>query len=97
MQSRDFCYWLQGFFELSGTKTPLTKEQCKTIKNHLAMVFAHEIDPSFGTPEERTALQDLHDEEGVKDGDRAKRAEEELREYFGTPRPSCSHDIKLMC
>jgi hypothetical protein len=46
MTSRDFCYWLQGVFE--GAKvTSLNEEQVKVIKNHLSMVFIHEIDPSF--------------------------------------------------
>jgi hypothetical protein len=60
MTSRDFCYWLQGLFELSGAKS-LDEEQTATIRAHLAMVFAHEIDPSQGTPEHREELQRLHD------------------------------------
>ena len=43
MTSRDFVYWLQGFFELSEVKT-LTEEQVKIIKTHLNMVFIHDID-----------------------------------------------------
>lgn len=43
MTSRDFTYWLQGFFELSEVKT-LTDEQVKIIKTHLNMVFVHDID-----------------------------------------------------
>jgi hypothetical protein len=103
MTSRDFCYWLQGFFELTGTNKALTKEQCKTIRAHLAMVFAHEIDPSNGTPEHRATLQDLHDNVKVEDtkppfgnNDFAKRVEE-LREYFGPFQHSCPHDVKIMC
>lgn len=44
MTSVDFCFWLQGFFELSGTDT-VTDEQVKIIKNHLNLTFLHEIDP----------------------------------------------------
>lgn len=44
MRSRDFCYWLQGFFELVHTKS-LDADQTQKIRAHLAMVFAHEIDP----------------------------------------------------
>jgi hypothetical protein len=52
MKSRDFCYWLQGFFELQGgDTTPPTQQlsatQVAAIKAHLSMVFVHEIDPSF--------------------------------------------------
>jgi hypothetical protein len=62
MTSRDFCYWLQGFFELStasGENTMLlTEDRIELIKNHLAMVFVHEIDPSFG--EDNTKLNKIH-------------------------------------
>ena len=47
MKSRDFCYWLMGFFELQGTNQALTPEQVQIIKNHLKLVFLHEIDPSY--------------------------------------------------
>lgn len=46
MKSVEFCYWLQGMFELSKPET-LTAEQTDLIKRHLAMVFIHEIDPSY--------------------------------------------------
>ena len=58
MNSIDFCYWLQGHFEISDTKE-LTEEQVTIIKNHLNLVFKHEIDPMYnGDPKE---LQDIHD------------------------------------
>jgi hypothetical protein len=44
MNSVDFCFWLQGYFELSGA-TALTNKQVEIIKNHLNLVFVHEIDP----------------------------------------------------
>lgn len=44
MNSIDFCYWLQGYFELSDEKE-LTEHQIDIIKNHLNLVFKHEIDP----------------------------------------------------
>ena len=59
MQSRDFCYWLQGLFEL-GDPESLTPDQIQVIRNHLNMVFYHEIDPSFGGPEVQDALNQLH-------------------------------------
>lgn len=58
MQSRDFVYWLQGFFELSKP-TELNAEQTLAIRNHLAMVFVHEIDPAFP---EKEKLQEIHNE-----------------------------------
>ncbi len=45
MQSRDFCFWLQGFFELSGDATTISAEQSAMIRRHLDMVFRHEIAP----------------------------------------------------
>lgn len=46
MKTRDFCYWLQGVLEVGKLET-LDKEQVTIIKNHLNMVFIHDIDPSF--------------------------------------------------
>jgi hypothetical protein len=45
MQSRDFCFWLQGFFELSGEDAVLSADQAAMIRRHLDMVFHHEIAP----------------------------------------------------
>lgn len=47
MTSRDFCYWLQGFYEITGPSAEITRDQNKILLKHLAMVFKHEIDPSF--------------------------------------------------
>lgn len=38
MTSRDFAYWLQGFFEISKANE-ITAEQTVMIKNHLNLVF----------------------------------------------------------
>jgi hypothetical protein len=38
MEERDFVYWLNGFFELSGATT-LNEQQVKVIKEHLALVM----------------------------------------------------------
>lgn len=59
MTSRDFCYWLQGYFEVSNTKEIGPKET-ELIKAHLNMVFKHEIDPSMGNQEHQDALSHLH-------------------------------------
>ena len=66
MMSRDFCYWLQGYFEVArASKEPgevaLDATQTEMIERHLALVFKHEIDPSQGTPEHQAELQKLHD------------------------------------
>lgn len=64
MTSREFCYWLQGFFEISEAGLPanvkvdkgLTSERVETIKRHLALVFKHEIDPSYPNQAELNAI-----------------------------------------
>lgn len=38
MTERDFCYWLQGFFEIENP-TNITSEQVAMIKEHLQLVF----------------------------------------------------------
>jgi hypothetical protein len=60
MTSRDFAYWLQGFFEIAKPDS-LTHEQTEMVKRHLAMVFIHEIDPSMGGPKEQATLNEVHD------------------------------------
>lgn len=58
MTSRDFCYWLQGALELGGI-TSLDFTRTSILKNHLNMVFVHEIDPSF-PQEQQEALNESH-------------------------------------
>lgn len=61
MTSRDFCYWLQGFFEIRGVSGgALDAHKTEMIRRHLAMVFVHEIDPSFGDADKQANLNELH-------------------------------------
>lgn len=62
MGSRDFVYWLQGFFEITGAEkgVSLTKKQVALIQRHLNMVFEHEIDPSLGDEAHQGKLRNLH-------------------------------------
>lgn len=61
MTSRDFAYWLQGFFEITDAKE-ITPAQTDLIKKHLNMVFYHEIDPSYSKdPQHLADLQAIHD------------------------------------
>ena len=60
MKSRDFCYWLQGYFEIADART-INEKQTEIIKKHLNMVFAYEIDPSFG--EAKEILENIHNNE----------------------------------
>lgn len=61
MNTIDFCFWLQGYFEISGSKE-LTAEQTKIVKNHLHLVFKHEIDPAREkeTPAPASVLSHAH-------------------------------------
>jgi len=63
MTSRDFCFWLQGYFEVHGIEldADLSAEQCKCVQKHLALVFKHEIDPSMGPPEHQAELNEVHE------------------------------------
>lgn len=58
MKAVEFCYWLQGLFEL-GEPQSLTAEQTALVKKHLDMVFIHEIDPSYPKPQQ-AALNQVH-------------------------------------
>lgn len=70
MKARDFCYWLQGYFELAAdgnrndhgqaVQPGLSGLQIHTIQNHLNMVFKHEIDPSHGDQKIQDALNHIH-------------------------------------
>jgi len=68
MKSRDFCYWLQGFFEIVEAdhdgKVLLTEKRTDTIKKHLSMVFKHEIDPSMGNNDHQEELTIIHEDGG---------------------------------
>ena len=65
MTSRDLIYWLQGLMELGDPKT-LNEKQVDLIKKHLAMVFIHEIDPSF-PEEQQNILSQTHAGIGLAD------------------------------
>lgn len=62
MTSRDFCYWLQGYLEISAAHGPasLTNDQLECVQKHLGLVFTHEIDPSMGPPAHQKTLDAIH-------------------------------------
>lgn len=67
MTSRDFCFWLQGFFEVSNVSDDpykgLNPKQAEMIKAHLSLVFKHEIDPSMGDKKHQDELNKIHNED----------------------------------
>lgn len=61
MKAAEFCYWIQGFFELSESEQ-LTPRQVEIIRNHLKLVFYHDIDPSYSEdPAVQAEMQAIHD------------------------------------
>jgi hypothetical protein len=42
MQTRDFCFWLQGLLEVGKIET-LDADQVALIKAHLDLVFKHDV------------------------------------------------------
>lgn len=94
MTSRDFCYWLQGFFEIADqAPTPdggilMTQAQVSVIRSHLSMVFEHEIDPSMG--------DDAHREELAKIHERVENVEKKSDEALSIATRH-HHDPKIMC
>ncbi len=90
MTSREFCYWLQGFFEIEGKarsansalEDSLNAAQVDAIRAHLNLVFVHEIDPSAGGTAEQAKLDAVH--EGVSKEDVQKAIKDALDKL---PRP----------
>ena len=71
MKAVEFCYWLQGYFEIRMDGYPsehiITNEQAVIIRNHLALVFKHDIDPmAGGSKEYQDELQEIHDGTSTK-------------------------------
>ena len=61
MTSINFCYWLQGWFEINGDiQGEISGDQLETIQRHLNMVFIHDIDPKMGGKEHQQALTNAH-------------------------------------
>jgi hypothetical protein len=58
MKSTEFCYWLQGLFELANPQS-LDARQTDLIKRHLNLVFKHEIDPSYPESQQQE-LNQIH-------------------------------------
>lgn len=58
MKATEFCYWLQGVFEVAKL-TELDADQTALVKQHLHMVFIHDIDPSY-PKDQQEALNNAH-------------------------------------
>ena len=92
MTSRDFVYFLQGFFEISNTEE-ITKEQTRIIKNHLNLVFKHEIDPSMGDDKHQKILNEIHNFGGVEVSGFPTTEIEAIAKWG--PKPSPKHEFNI--
>jgi hypothetical protein len=59
MTSRDFAFFLQGYFEISNPKE-IGPDETEMIKRHLNLVFKHEIDPAMGDEKHQQELNKIH-------------------------------------
>lgn len=83
MTSRDFVYWLQGYFEITDP-TEINEKQTDLIKKHLNLVFKHEIDPSMGDEKHQQELNSIHN------ADNSAWTDDDVIKKFG-PKPSSEH------
>lgn len=51
MSERDFCYWLQGFVEMTDAES-INDEQWRAIKDHLKLVMNKTIQYRITRPDE---------------------------------------------
>jgi hypothetical protein len=58
MTPEQFCYWLQGFAELSKD-TPPTPEQWKSICEHIGTVFKKVTPPVSTAPYQQLSMEQL--------------------------------------
>lgn len=104
MRSRDFCYWLQGFFEVAGKHTRpngyndalhITPSQAECIQKHLALVFIHEIDPSMPSNELDTVHNPMNI--GPSPSDIAKKTIEELEKVTRIKDANSTGPMRYRC
>lgn len=65
MTSRDFAFWLQGYFEIADP-IKIGEQEVNLIKKHLNLVFKHEIDPSMGDEKHQQVLNEIHGGNGFE-------------------------------
>lgn len=71
MTPRDFCYWLQGYLEISGARV-LEEFEVQVIRDHLKLVFSKETpDRSIGSflGKEREPFDDKYVKDALGIGD----------------------------
>jgi len=63
MKAENFCFWLQGFFELGAGQSVagLTAEQVAQVKTHLALVFKHDPTMEHPAPQKKSLAERVRD------------------------------------
>ena len=56
MTPRDFCFWLQGYFEIGGSDTALSGAQIAMLRKHLDSVFEAKTEPAMPFKQEGQQL-----------------------------------------
>lgn len=92
----NFCYFLQGYFEISEVdkEITLTPEQVKMIRAHLNLVFFHAIDPETLKDKsdiEKLKYQKIHD--GAKSGDTIQ--QKDFEELIEKVKPMDTHPGRI--
>jgi uncharacterized protein YfkK (UPF0435 family) len=86
MTSRDFAYWLQGYFELTNP-IEINEKETELIKRHLNLVFKHEIDPSMGDEKHQSELNKIHNQQTQKNNKFPTTEEEAVARWGAKPSP----------
>ena len=79
MKSRDFVYWLQGYFELSDVDE-LEADTVMSIRNHINMVFEYEKTIEFPFAYWMKGVLDTH--KGSFDYDLTRQIKDKLHDVF---------------
>lgn len=98
MTPENFCYWLQGFMELSNERT-LTPEQVQIIRDHLNLVFIKLTPLACATPVSDLKLpaitsktpEELEREfyKSLEEGQKGMKATKMSPNYVGISRTAC--------
>jgi len=83
MEPKEFCYWLQGFAELTGSRQP-TMAQWEMISEHLQLVFT-KVTSELGELSEEATADELRERITESVADTIKTIEELHEKQPATP------------
>lgn len=87
MTPENFCYWLQGFMELSNERT-LTPEQVQSIRDHLNLVFIKLTPLACATPvSDPNLTSDFA--KAIEEGRKGMKVTKMSPNYVGISRTAC--------